>query len=162
MRIPMSPRTERLVVVCDNIRSTHNVGSIFRTADGAGVDRIYLCGITPRPPRPDINKVSLGAETSVPFSYRADVVRLLMSLKKKGFTIIALENNIPGSVIYTKCAPQFPVALVVGSEVGGIGKAVLASTDHAVFIPMHGVKESLNVSVAFGIVAYALVSGRGR
>src|SRR5206468_4114250 len=99
------------------IRSTHNVGSIFRTADGAGVDQIYLCGITPRPPRPDIDKVSLGAEKSVPFLYRKSTVAVVRELKKKGYQIVALENNIKGTVEYTNYVPKFPLALLIGSEV---------------------------------------------
>jgi tRNA G18 (ribose-2'-O)-methylase SpoU len=149
-------KKNRFLVICDNIRSTHNVGSIFRTSDGAGVDQIYLCGITPRPPRKDIDKVSLGAEKSVPFIYRKSTLSVVTKLKKQGYQIVALENNIKGVIDYRKFKPTFPLALIIGSEVGGINPKILKKVNHTVSIPMRGKKESLNVSVAFGIIAYAI------
>lgn len=149
---------KRFVVICNDIRSTHNVGSIFRTSDGAGVDRIYLCGITPVPPRSDINKVSLGAENFVPFEYRKSAKRLIKNLKQRGYTIVALENRIGKTIDYRRFKPTFPLALVVGSETIGIRDSVLSLADHSISIPMYGKKESLNVSVAFGIAIYQLTA----
>lgn len=149
-------RKKQCIVICDNIRSTHNVGSIFRTADGAGFDHIYLCGITPRPPRPDIDKVSLGAEKSVSWTYRRSTLATVKKLRKEGYNIVALENNIKGSVDFGKYRPRYPLALIIGSEVGGIDPKILKLAHQSLHIPMRGVKESLNVSVAFGIIAYAV------
>lgn len=123
------------------------------------MDQIYLCGITPRPPRKDIDKVSLGAERSVPFVYRRSVLSVVTKLKKEDYQIIALENNVPGVIEYQKYKPTFPLALVIGSEVGGIDSNILKKAHQKVSIPMRGKKESLNVSVAFGIIAYALTTG---
>lgn len=149
-------------VICDNIRSTYNIGSIFRTSDAAGIDAIYLCGITPRPPRPDIHKVALGAENTVPFFYRKSTLRLVKELKKKNFFITALENNIESTVDLFKFRTRFPLALILGPEVSGIREDILSLCDARVVIPMHGKKESLNVSVAFGVAAYEILRKAGR
>lgn len=147
---------DRFVVICDDIRSLFNVGSIFRTADASGVDKVYLCGITGRPDRPKweekIGKVALGAEKAVPWEYCPQSWRLLDKLKKEGFHLVSLELT-SGSVNYVEFRPEFPLALVVGNEVAGVKKSLLARSDTCIEIPMRGVKESLNVSVAFGIAA---------
>lgn len=144
-------------MVCHNIRSLFNVGSIFRTADSAGVSKIHLCGYTGYPPRKEISKVSLGAEDFVQWAHHYQTWRVLDQLKSQNFQILALENNVgrPVSNIQ-KFEPQFPVALVIGNEVSGLSKGLIDRADHIVSIPMHGEKESLNVSVAFGIAAYEL------
>ncbi|MEK7122665.1 MAG: TrmH family RNA methyltransferase [Patescibacteria group bacterium] len=156
-----------MIVVLHDIRSAHNVGSIFRTADGAGCENLFLCGITPMPldrfgrPRSDIAKVALGAETWMPWEYAASCTRLLDRLKKDGYTILALEQNVR-SIQYTSfhlSQKQWQkTALVVGGEVEGLSRAILNRADHIIEIPMHGRKESLNVAVAFGIVAFSLRS----
>lgn len=149
--------TEDFYVVCDNIRSTFNVGAIFRTADAAGVTKIYLCGYTPTPPRYEIEKVALGAEKTVPWEHVAQTWRLLERLKAQGVQIVALENNIELPTIdYREFIPQFPIALVLGNEVTGLSPALLRRADAIIALPMHGKKESLNVAVAFGIAAYRL------
>jgi len=142
--------------VCHNIRSLHNVGSIFRTADGAGVTRLFLCGYTGHPPRPEIAKVALGAERSVPWERHYQTWRVLDRLRAQGVQIIALENNLEGSVDYREVRPRFPVALLLGNEVEGLSKGLLQRADVIMHIPMHGTKESLNVAVAFGIAVYKL------
>lgn len=147
---------EELYVVCHNIRSLHNVGSIFRTADGAGVTKLYLCGYTGRPPRPEIQKVALGAERTVPWEAHHQTWRVLDRLKSWGAQIIALENNVPGSVDYREVRPRFPVALLLGNEVEGLSRGLLRRADVVMSLPMHGSKESLNVAVAFGIAVYEL------
>jgi len=146
-------------VICHNIRSAYNVGSIFRTADGAGVTKIFLCGYTPTPPRPDIAKVALGAEKSVPWEKCSQTWRLIERLKKQGVQIIALEQH-PKSVFYDKFKPRFPLALILGSEVKGLPKSILRRCSKIVEIPMFGKKESLNVSVAFGIASYQIAKFR--
>ena len=146
----------KFVVICDDIRSLFNVGSVFRTADAVGVDRIYLCGITGRPGRSKtdekLSKVALGAEKIVPWEYRKQSWRLLDELKTQGFEIVALELT-PGSINYVNFKPKFPLALVIGNEVSGVKKSLLSRSDKCIEIPMRGQKESLNVSVAFGIAA---------
>ena len=141
-----------------NIRSLHNVGSMFRTADGAGVKKLYLCGETGTPPRAEIAKTALGAEESVPWEYWMNAVECIAKLKKEGIQIVALELT-PKSVDYRKFVAKGPVCLVVGSEIKGIPPDLLALCDDCIQIPMRGIKESLNVSVAFGIAAYQLTSG---
>lgn len=140
-------------VICDNIRSLENIGSIFRTADGTGVSKIFLCGISGKPPHNKIAKTALGAEKTVFFEYYKQTGRLIDKLKKEGVYIIALEQS-KGSVLYTKLKPHFPLALVIGNEVKGISKKILKKADKIIYLPQKGKKESLNVSVAFGIASY--------
>ncbi|MBI3460132.1 RNA methyltransferase [Candidatus Acetothermia bacterium] len=147
--------SESFYVICQNIRSLHNVGSIFRTADAAAITKLYLCGYTSRPPRDEISKVALGAELSVPWESHAQVWRLIEKLRSAGVQIVALENNIESVSIY-EFKPKFPLALIIGNEVGGLSSAILQRADAVVHLPMHGKKESLNVSVAFGIAVYEL------
>lgn len=157
------------MVILHNVRSLHNVGSIFRTADAAGVDKIYLCGITPEPVdrfgkvRPQLAKVSLGAEKTVVWEKCGSTSRLIDKLKNPptggGCKIFAIEQS-PKSIPYYKTAitRDSRVALVVGSEVRGLPATILKKADRILEIPMHGQKESLNVAVAFGIVAFHLVN----
>lgn len=149
--------TQELYVVCHNIRSLHNVGSIFRTADAAAVTRLYLCGYTGHPPRKEISKVALGAERTVPWEHQAQTWKLLKRLKSWGVQIVALENNLDvPSIDLFHFHPQFPLALLLGNEVGGLSPALLNRADQIVHIPMYGRKESLNVAVAFGVAIYEL------
>ena len=144
-----------LCVVLNNIRSLHNVGTIFRTADGAGVEKIWLCGITGYPPQGGIAKTALGAQDHVVWEYREDVVGLLQELKKAGYQIVLLEQ-MQGSVSHDTFKPRPPVCLVVGNEVEGIAQMLQSISDAAIEIEMDGIKNSLNVAVAFGIAAYQL------
>lgn len=154
-----------MIAVLHNIRSMHNVGSIFRTADAAGIEKIYLCGFTPSPLnefkkyRPQISKVALGAEKTIPWEKHAKTHVLLDKLKKEGYQILAVEQA-PGSVIYNKVTlskkEAEKTAVVFGHEIKGISDAVLKRADKILEIPMRGEKESLNVSVAFGIVVFSL------
>ncbi len=154
-----------MIVVLHDIRSAHNVGSIFRTADAVGCTSLALCGITPTPrdrfgrTQPDIAKVALGAEEWLPWEYAQRCTRLLDRLKKQGYTILALEQNkksVPYTPIRVSKKQWERTALVTGNEVQGLSRAILNRADHVIEIPMHGRKESLNVAVAFGIVAFAL------
>lgn len=151
----MSYSSNMFYVICHNIRSLHNIGSIFRTADGAGVSKIFLCGITGTPPRKEISKVALGAENSVPWEKHRQTARLIKKLKKEGVKIIALEQT-KKSVSYDKFKSRFSLALILGEETKGLPKKILDSCDAAIEIPMAGEKESLNVSVAFGIAVYEI------
>ncbi len=143
----------------ENVRSLFNVGAIFRTADGAGVSKLFLTGITGRPPHREIRKVALGAEESVPWEYAQESVKLAAKLKQEGIRIVALEAT-ETSVPYFQLDYHFPLCLVVGHEYKGISKPLLNIADHIVHIPMYGTKISLNVAVAFGIVAYHVVHAK--
>ena len=156
-----------MIIILDNIRSAHNVGSMFRTADGAGVDQIILSGYTPIPPKRDalyftpadkaLRKTALGAECSVPWKKVASLTHLMSRLKKEGYEVVALEQ-FPGSIEYQDYHPQSDVALIVGNEVGGVEEKVLKRCDVILEIPMRGSKNSLNVSVAAGIALYQIMS----
>ena len=146
------------IAVLDNIRSAHNVGSIFRTADAFGITEIYLCGTSPTPidkfnrPRKDIAKVSLGAEKTVPWRYFSSSLRAVNSLKKKGIKILSIEQNENSADIHDiKLYQNTDIALVFGNEVDGVSPKILHVSNKIFEIPMCGKKESLNVSVAFGI-----------
>lgn len=143
------------MALLENIRSLHNVGSIFRTSDGAGVERLFLTGYTGAPPRSQISKTALGAELEVPwksYKYPLNVVR---QLKKKGVQIIALETGQNSQNIF-EFEPKWPACLMVGNEVEGLSQKLLKEADAIIHIPMHGVKESLNVSCAYSVAVYEL------
>lgn len=141
--------------VCDNIRSLENIGSLFRTADALGVNKIFLCGISGCPPNHKISKTALGAENMVPFEYHKQIWRLIDKLSKEKVKIVALELG-KKSVIYTKFKPKFPLALILGNEIKGISKKILSKSDNMIHLPMRGKKESLNVAVAAGIAGYEI------
>lgn len=151
------------MAILHNIRSLHNVGSIFRTADAAGVEKIYLCGITPAPTdkfgkiRPQFAKVSLGAEKYVAWEKCASASRVIEKLKKDGYKIFAVEqakNSIPYYKVKAKNL-KLKAAFVLGNEVRGLPKSILKRADKIIEIPMRGKKESLNVAVALGIVVFS-------
>lgn len=146
-------------VLVHNIRSLHNVGSIFRTADAAGVAHLYLSGYTPTPPRKEITKVSVGAEDFVSWSYDESPEAIIAAAKQKGTTIIALEQadeSIDCKQIINEIHSD-EVLLILGEEVEGMTDDLLQAADLTMEIPMKGQKESLNVSVAFGIAIYQLI-----
>lgn len=139
--------------VLNNIRSLYNVGALFRTADGAGLQKLWLCGITGIPPSAKISKTALGSEQSMPWEYAASARQCVERLKAEGWQIVLLEQT-PQSLSYEAFFPQAPICLVVGNEITGVGEDLLPLCDQAVEIPMAGLKISLNVTVAFGIAAY--------
>ncbi len=144
-----------VAVVLDNIRSLHNVGAIFRSGDGAGIEKLWLCGITGYPPQGEIAKTALGAEESVSWEYAKDTVDVIRRHKDMGYEIVLLEQA-DRSIPYNEFIPVGPVCLVVGNEVDGVSPQAALLADSAVEIPMAGVKNSLNAAVAFGIVAFHL------
>jgi len=150
---------KEFVLLLRNIRSRFNVGAIFRTADAAGVSKIYLCGITPSPPHPKIDKVALGAQKYIPFEKYKQTARLINELKSKGFHIIALEQSKKSNPYY-KFKPKFPLALVLGSEVKGLPPKLLKLCHKIIEIPMYGRKESLNVAVAAGVVCFEIIKSK--
>ncbi len=131
------------------------MGSIFRTSDALGVKKIYLCGITGTPLQKGVLKVSLGAENSVPWEHAKNAWQVVEKLKKRGVQIISLELD-DKSIDIKKFKPEFPCVLIVGNEVNGVSPALLKRSDKIVKIPMHGMKESMNVAVAFGIAVYKI------
>ena len=149
-----------VVAVLHNIRSLHNVGSIFRTADGAGISKLYLKGYTGYPPRDEITKTALGADKVVSWERHGHIGKLLDWLKAQGYHVAAVENKCRD--IRTKCYCKFQtknsVAFIFGNEVKGLSGSILKKADTILEIPMRGKKESLNVSVAFGIIAYQFTS----
>lgn len=158
-----------MVAILHNIRSAHNVGSMFRTADAAGIERLYLCGITPAPnamlgsARKSLEKTALGAERTVPWEKRARIADCIRRLKAKGYRICAVElmkNAVPYYAADFLKKNTDKLAFVVGNEVTGLSKSVLAKCDATVYIPLHGAKESLNVAVAFGIIAFEIARHR--
>ncbi len=140
-------------VVLDNIRSLHNVGSIFRTSDAVLAQKLYLCGITGRPPRKEIDKVALGACDLVPWEYVENTEDALMRLKNDGVKICALEIT-DQSRTFWEMKYDFPVALLLGNEVDGISEGVMGLVDFAVSLPMLGRANSLNVANAYTVMAY--------
>lgn len=144
-----------LAVLLDNVRSLWNVGAIFRTADGCGIGRLLLAGITGCPPRPEIAKTALGAEEAVAWDYRADPLAALRELVAEGFEPVALERS-PRSLPLERMVWPRRTCLIVGNEVAGVSPAVLEACPRHVHVPMYGVKHSLNVAVAFGVAAFAM------
>lgn len=144
-----------LIVVLDNVRSLHNVGSVFRTADAFRLEAIYLCGITACPPSAEIHKTALGAEDSVDWHYAADTCDVVRRLKNEGVIVFAVEQ-VEGSVLLPdlELNPSQRYAVVMGNEVKGVQQAVVDLADHALEIPQYGTKHSLNVSVTAGIVMW--------
>lgn len=145
-----------IVALLDNVRSIFNVGSIFRSADGAGLQQLHLCGITPTPDHPKVAKTALGAEQSVAWCYHRNGVDAVDWLHAQGYTLWALEERPAAESLFTVDPPLQPLVLVVGSEVTGVDPGILQRCDKIVAIPMRGVKRSLNVATAFGIAAVIL------
>lgn len=146
-----------IYVICDSIRSIFNVGAIFRTSDGAFIQKLYLTGYTPHPPRKEIEKVALGATLSVPWEYRKDSLELIMELKAKGIKICVLELTDEKNMYWNLTKADFPICLVLGNEITGVSKDIIDNADISVELPMLGIKQSLNVSVAYGIAVYEMV-----
>ncbi len=144
------------VIILENLRSLHNVGSIFRTADGAGWDKIYLTGYTGTPPDRRIEKVSLGAEDSIEWEQFENPVECIEKLKKEKFKIFALEQTSHSEDLFSVKPEEENVALILGNEVEGVSPELLALADKHLEIPMRGEKGSLNVSIAAGVALYQL------
>lgn len=144
-----------LVVVLDNIRSMHNVGATFRTADAFLVQKIILCGITPQPPHREIHKAALGATESVDWSYESDINTTINDLKSQGFEVIGIEQTTNSTMITDfKIDNTKKYAVILGNEVEGISDEALQNIDSFIEIPQLGTKHSLNVSVCGGIVMW--------
>jgi tRNA G18 (ribose-2'-O)-methylase SpoU len=145
-----------VTVLLDNVRSMYNVGAFFRTADGAGIEALRLCGITGCPPKKAISKTALGADESVPWQHSWDSLASAAELRTRGYEMAAVETSVH-SVDLFDWKPRFPVCMIFGHEVDGIGPQLLAMCDTHVRIPMLGRKHSLNVATSGGIVIYELL-----
>lgn len=150
-----------VAVLLDNVRSMYNVGSVFRTCDAFLISEVVLCGITGRPPHPEISKTALGAEESVNWRYCEDALKTIKEMKKEGWLICVLEQA-HGSTPLQKFIPSSDLKylLVAGNEVEGVSQQIVNMADIILEIPQHGVKHSLNVSVSVGIALWKLVELR--
>ena len=148
-----------LVVVLDNIRSAHNVGSAFRTADAFGIDRVVLCGISAVPPSADIRKSALGAEDAVPWEHFDDTLEAVAALRGQGYTIVSVEQTVHSRKLgcdFRRDSTR-KYALIFGNEVSGVRQDVVDASDLSLEIPQYGTKHSLNVSVSVGVVLWEMV-----
>ncbi|TRZ63898.1 TrmH family RNA methyltransferase [bacterium] len=143
--------------LCDNIRSIFNVGAIFRASDGAFIEKLFLTGYTPHPPRKEIEKVALGATLSVPWEYSKNPLDSIYKLKNDHVNICVVELTDKSESLWSNEERRFPVCLVVGNEITGVSKDIIDTADSALEIPMYGMKQSLNVSVAYGIAVYEIL-----
>ena len=159
----LAPETARqqdkhpLTVIVDNVRSIHNVGSFFRTADGAWIEELILTGITGTPENRALHKTALGAQDTVNWSYQTDSLEAVDFIRQKGYRIIALEITSTPTLVHDIRLEDFPAALIIGNELSGIRPEIVKEADYALEIPQYGTKQSLNVSVAFGIALFDLV-----
>jgi len=146
-----------IYLLCDSIRSIFNVGAVFRASDGAFIEKIFLTGYSPYPPRKEIEKVALGATLSVPWEYVKDPLEVVKRLKADNIKIAALELTDEPRMIWDLKKEDFPLCLILGNEITGVSKELTDASDFSVELPMLGIKQSLNVSVATGIALYEMV-----
>jgi 23S rRNA (guanosine2251-2'-O)-methyltransferase len=149
LRLPVS-------ILLENVRSMYNVGSFFRTADGAGIERLLLAGITARPPKSAISKTALGAEVCVSWESADDPARVVASLRASGYEVAAIETSVTALDLFD-WQPSFPICVLFGHEVDGLSPRLLELCDTHVRIPMLGLKHSLNVASAGAVVMYELL-----
>ena len=143
-------------VVLNSIRSTYNVGSIFRTSDGAMIEKLYLCGYTPHPPKKEILKTALGSTESVSWEYVKDPREIVLKLKSEGVRICALELTSRSRPYYEVTPGDFPLCVLIGNEITGVSQELIDLCDFSIEIPQYGIKQSLNVAVAYGISIFEL------
>lgn len=143
-------------VILDSIRSSYNVGSIFRTSDGAMIEKLFLCGYTPHPPKKEVLKTALGSQDSVLWEYAKDAKEVILNLKRIGIKICALELTESSIPHYNLNKDILPMALLIGNEITGVSQELLDLCDISIEIPQFGIKQSLNVAVAYGIAAFEL------
>ena len=146
-----------LIVVLDNIRSLNNIGSVFRTSDAFLIEKIYLCGITAKPPHKDIHKTALGATDSIEWEYVEDTLELIQKLKDSKIKILAIEQAENSTMLQDfNIEPKQKYAVVFGNEVKGVQQKVVSESDYCIEIPQLGTKHSLNISVSVGVVLWDL------
>lgn len=145
-----------VTVVLNSIRSSYNVGSIFRTSDGVMIEKLYLCGYTPHPPKKEVLKTALGSHESVEWTFEEDPIEVVKKLKGDGYTICALEQtskNIPYDQLKKS---DLPLCLIIGNEISGVTQEIIDLCDKSIEIPQYGIKQSLNVAVAYGIAVFEI------
>ena len=147
-----------VVVLLDNVRSLHNVGSVFRTCDAMAVEKLYLCGITAKPPHREIQKTAIGATESVNWEYMQDAISIIHRYKKVGYTIISIEQTSNSKALGNYNWENEKVLLVFGNEVDGVQQKIIDLSDFSVEIPQWGTKHSFNITVSAGIVLWDLKS----
>ena len=145
-----------IYVVLNSIRSSYNVGSIFRTSDGAMIEKLFLCGYTPHPPKKEVLKTALGSQDSVNWEYVHDPREVIQKLKVNGIKICALELTESSIPTFKIKKEDFPLALIIGNEITGVSQDLLDMCDMSIEIPQYGIKQSLNVAVAYGIAVFDL------
>jgi tRNA G18 (ribose-2'-O)-methylase SpoU len=146
-----------IFVLCDNIRSIYNVGSIFRTSDAALIEKLFLTGYTPHPPRQEIEKVALGSTNAVPWEYVKEPMEIIKALKEKGIKIASLEITNKSRNYDELSKDDFPVCLILGNELTGVSNELIEASDFSLEVPQYGYKHSINVSVAYGIAVFEMV-----
>ena len=151
-------KKDPVIVLLDNVRSLHNVGSVFRTCDAMAVEKLYLCGITAKPPHREIQKTAIGATESVNWEYKEDAVSIIHHYKKEGYTIISVEQT-SNSIALGNCNwKNEKVLLIFGNEVDGVQQKIIDLSDFSLEIPQWGTKHSFNITVSTGIVLWDLKS----
>jgi len=143
-------------VILNSIRSCYNVGSIFRTSDGAMIEKLFLCGYTPAPPKKEVLKTALGANESVSWEYHKEPKDIIYKLKEEGIKICALELTESSIPNYNLEKSIFPICLIIGNEITGVSQDLLDLCDLSIEIPQFGIKQSLNVAVAYGVAIFDL------
>jgi tRNA G18 (ribose-2'-O)-methylase SpoU len=143
-------------VILNSIRSSYNVGSIFRTSDGAMVEKLYICGYTPYPPKKEVLKTALGSQASVDWEYIDNPSEIIKKLKSEGVRICALEQTDKSFPYYELSKEHLPLCIIIGNEITGVDQELIDMCDFSVEIPQYGIKQSLNVAVAYGITIFDL------
>jgi tRNA G18 (ribose-2'-O)-methylase SpoU len=143
-------------VLLNSIRSSYNVGSIFRTSDGAMIEKIFLCGYTPTPEKKEVSKTALGSQDSVKWEYVKDPKEVIIGLKQRGIKICALELTDKSITYHKVSIKDFPLCIIVGNEITGVSQELIDMCDFSIEIPQFGIKQSLNVAVAYGISIFDL------
>ena len=151
-------KKDPVIVLLDNVRSLHNVGSLFRTCDAMAVEKLYLCGITAKPPHREIQKTAIGATESVNWEYIEDAIRVINSYKKEGYTIISVEQTSNSKALGNYNWKNKKVLLIFGNEVDGVQQKIIELSDFSLEIPQWGTKHSFNITVSTGIVLWDLKS----
>ncbi len=143
-------------LILNSIRSSYNVGSIFRSSDGAMIEKLFLCGYTPTPPKKEVLKTALGSTESVAWEYYKNPKEIVTKLKNDGVKICALEQTDSSKPYFEICNNDFPIAVIIGNEITGVDQDLIDLCDFAIDIPQYGIKQSLNVAVATGITLFEL------
>ena len=151
-------KKDPVIVLLDNVRSLHNVGSVFRTCDAMAVEKLYLCGITAKPPHREIQKTAIGATESVNWEYMEDAITIINSYKRQGYTIISVEQTSNSKALGNYNWKNEKVLLVFGNEVDGVQQKIIDLSDFSIEIPQWGTKHSFNITVSLGIVLWDLKS----